>query len=91
VIPIQDLLNRIRHDPDFGSGRIELGYADRFDPVLQRVALWQVTFPENQKRVFTVKGPDGITRRIPFHRVREVYRNGRLIWRRPTPQSQSGD
>jgi uncharacterized protein (UPF0248 family) len=24
----------------------------------------------------------GITRTIPLHRIREVYRNGKLIWHR---------
>ncbi len=90
MIPIQDVLSRIRHDPGFGSARFELAYADRFNPVLQRVALWEVTFPTDQKAVFAVTGPDGITRRIPFHRVREVYRDGRLIWHRPG-QNRSGD
>jgi uncharacterized protein (UPF0248 family) len=26
---------------------------------------------------------EGVYQRIPLHRVREVYRNGALIWQRP--------
>jgi hypothetical protein len=42
-----------------------------------------VTFPEGQRRVFELTDESGQVRRIPFHRVREVYRNGRRFWRRP--------
>ncbi|WP_411555602.1 RNA repair domain-containing protein [Nitrosospira sp. Is2] len=27
-------------------------------------------------------GPDGAIREVPLHRIREVYKNGELIWHR---------
>jgi uncharacterized protein (UPF0248 family) len=32
---------------------------------------------------FTAVEADGSVHDVPFHRVREVYRNGELIWQRP--------
>jgi len=38
------------------------------------------------------RGEDGEERFIPFHRVREVYRDGALIWQRPArPLDAAGD
>jgi uncharacterized protein (UPF0248 family) len=81
--PIHELLARIRHDRQFGRGRFEIGYFDRREGTIQRVALRVVVFPEGERRVFEVADESGQMRRIPFHRVREVYRDGQRIWQRP--------
>ena len=81
--PIHELLARIRYDRQFGKGRFEIGYFDRRDGTIYRVALKEVTFPEGERRVFEVLDESGQMRRIPFHRVREVYRDGERIWHRP--------
>jgi len=83
MTPIHQLLSRIRHDPEFGTGDFELGYLDRVDGTIHRVSLRQITFPEGQHRVFELLDESGQARRIPFHRVREVFHDGRLIWHRP--------
>jgi uncharacterized protein (UPF0248 family) len=93
MIPIHELLARVRHDPDFGQGVFshgvfELGYLDRFDTRVQCVVLGIVDFPEGEKRVFEFVDTTGQKRRIPFHRIREVYRDGALIWHRPVTPSQ---
>lgn len=80
--PIHELLARIRHDPDFGSACFEIGYFDRHQGSVHRVALQELTFPEGQGRVFELVDAVGVVRRIPFHRVREVYRDGKLVWNR---------
>jgi uncharacterized protein (UPF0248 family) len=82
MTPIHQLLARIRHDPQFGQGEFELGYLDRFDAEVHRIALGIVNFPEGEKRVFEFEDAAGQKRRIPFHRIREVYRDGALIWQR---------
>jgi len=81
--PIHELLARIRHDRQFGKGRFEIGYFDRHEGTTQRVAFNRVTFPEGRRGVFEVMDESGQVRRIPFHRVREVWRDGRIIWQRP--------
>ena len=83
MTPIHELLNRIRWDKEFGQGRFEIGYYDRREGVVHRVALQEIVFPAGERRVFELVDESGESRRIPFHRVREVYRDGRIIWQRP--------
>jgi len=45
VTPIHELLARIRHDRQFGKGRFEIGYFDRREGNIQRVALREIIFP----------------------------------------------
>ena len=86
--PIHELLARIRYDPEFGMGEFEVGYLDRVEATVHRVALRKISFPEGQRRVFEIVDEAGQFRRIPFHRVREVYRDGHLIWRRPSKAAE---
>ena len=86
MIPIHELLSRIRYDPEFGQGQFEIGYFDRMEATVQRVAFHQVTFPEGERGVFEIFDESEQVRRIPFHRVREVWRDGRIIWRRAVEQ-----
>jgi uncharacterized protein (UPF0248 family) len=84
MTPIHELLNRIRWDKEFGQGRFEIGYFDRYEVVLHRVALQEVAFPEDDRHTFEVVDESGQARRIPFHRVREVVKDGQIIWQRPS-------
>jgi uncharacterized protein (UPF0248 family) len=81
--PIHELLSRIHHDREYGRGQFEIGYFDRREGTIQRVALREISFPERERRVFEVADEAGQMRRIPFHRVREVWRDERIIWQRP--------
>ena len=83
MMPIHELLNRIRWDPEFGRGRFDMGYYDRTERTIRWVALREVTFPEDDRHVFQWMDDTGQLRRIPFHRVREVTRDGQIIWQRP--------
>jgi uncharacterized protein (UPF0248 family) len=83
MTPIHELLARIRHDKEFGRGQFEIGYFDRREATVHRVAFKEISFPEGERRVFEVLDESGQVRRIPFHRVREVYRDGQRIWQRP--------
>jgi len=83
VTPIHELLNRIRWDTAFGQGRFEIGFFDRREGALHRVALQGVVFPEDERHTFQFVDEAGTSRRIPFHRIREVYKDGQLIWCRP--------
>jgi uncharacterized protein (UPF0248 family) len=81
-------LARIRHDPGIGQGEFEIGYLDRIDGTVHRVAFRQITWPEGKRRVFEVIDDSRQVRRIPFHRVRQVYRDGRMIWCRPSEAAE---
>lgn len=82
MTPLHQLLSRIRWDPAFGRGRFELGYWDRVEGRIVRVALGAIRTDPAEPAVFQVTDEDGETRTIPFHRVKEVYRDGVLIWHR---------
>jgi uncharacterized protein (UPF0248 family) len=83
MTPIQDLLNRIRWDAEFARGKFELGYFDRVDRRVVVVSFHQIEFPKNEPQVFRLLGPEGRIHRVPFHRVREVYKDGQRVWHRP--------
>ncbi len=47
------------------------------------VPLKGLTFPEESPSTFQLVDPEGQVHRVPFHRVREVYKNAQRIWHRP--------
>jgi uncharacterized protein (UPF0248 family) len=87
MIPIHELLNRIRWDPEFASGNFELGYYDRTESRILIVPLREVTFPAESPSTFQLVDPKGEAHRVLFHRVREVYKNAQRIWHRPGPNA----
>lgn len=90
MTPIHELLSRIRWDKEFGQGHFEIGYFDRYEKVVHRVALQKVAFPEDQRHTLEVVDESGQARRIPFHRVREVVKDGHVIWQRPLEPGCAG-
>ena len=82
MIPIHELLNRIRWDPEFAMGEFQLGYFDRAENRIILVSLKEVTFPDDNPQTFQLTDLEGQLHRIPFHRVREVYKDFQRIWHR---------
>ncbi len=82
MIPIQDLLSRIRWDREFGTSSFEIAYEDHEEGRLVRVPFQEIVFEEGNRFSFHVQNRDGAWVTIPFHRVREVYRDGKLLWQR---------
>lgn len=85
MMPIQDLLHRIQWDPAFGQGAFEIGYLDRLAHRIVRVPWRQVRFQPGEHFALEVAGDDGHAHMVPLHRVRQVWRDGALIWQRPSP------
>lgn len=85
MIPIHELLNRIRWDADFGRAEFLIGYHDRFANSTIRVPLKELRFDEDDRFDFELIDDMGELHTIPLHRIREVYRNGELIWHRDEP------
>jgi uncharacterized protein (UPF0248 family) len=79
VIPIQKLLSRIRWDPAFGDAVFEIEYEDRVVGLV-RISLKQMTSIDTLS--FSICDELDRTITIPLHRVKNVYRNGDLIWSR---------
>jgi len=83
MMPIHELLNRIHWDPGFASGNFELGYFDRVANRIILVPLREITLAREEPHTFRLLDGEGRIHRVPFHRVREVYQDGRRIWHRP--------
>jgi uncharacterized protein (UPF0248 family) len=82
MVPIHELLARIRWDPEFGQARFEIAYLDRIEQQLVRVPLERITTSPSDHFGFEAIEDDGSVHSVPYHRVREVWRNGELIWSR---------
>jgi uncharacterized protein (UPF0248 family) len=89
MIPIHQLLNRIRWDKEFGQGSFEIGYLDQVEQRILRIPLHEAHFEKGNRFSFDLEALDGTIQTIPFHRVREVHKNGHLIWRRPAPGQET--
>jgi uncharacterized protein (UPF0248 family) len=85
MIPIHELLNHIHWDPEFAKGNFELDYYDRAENRIIMVPLKELTFPTERPSTFHLVDPEGQVHRVPFHRVREVYKDAQRIWHRPDP------
>lgn len=83
MISIKDLLSRIRWDPDFGRGSFVVGYEDHVAGRIVRVPLAAIRVGDGEWFSFSTVEDHGAERSIPYHRVREVLRDGVVIWHRP--------
>ena len=82
MMPLHELLNRIRWDKEFGIGEFEVGYSDRIEQKIIRIPFRRIRFVEGDRFSFQIDNAEGGVHTIPFHRVREVYKDGHLIWHR---------
>jgi uncharacterized protein (UPF0248 family) len=89
MMPIRELLDRIRWDHDFGRGRFEIGYEDHSAQGILRIPFEKMKFTEGNHFSFQLEDAEGEIKTIPFHRVREVYKQGHLVWRRPSSHPPS--
>jgi uncharacterized protein (UPF0248 family) len=86
MLPIRDLLNRIRWDREFGGSFFEIGYLDHIRRSIVRVPFRSIRFVSGNHFSCEIEDVDGEVLTIPFHRIRQVYRDDILIWRRPSPE-----
>ena len=89
MTPIHDIIHRIMWDAEFGNAHFVIGYYDRVFKRIVRVSFERISLERGQHFGFDLIGSDGEARMVPFHRVREVVRNGELVWSRPGP-AQTG-
>jgi len=82
MITIEALLQRIRWDPVFGQGRFTIGWYDRLRHRIITIPLEQIRLQAGNHFSFTAVELDGSVHEVPFHRVREVHRDGVCIWQR---------
>lgn len=82
MIPIHELLNRIRWDKQFGSGKFELGYYDRIRRRVIRIPFSDVEVDPESPNFLWVHDQGGEVHSVPLHRVKDVYRDDKRIWHR---------
>ncbi|HXU92740.1 MAG TPA: DUF504 domain-containing protein [Gallionella sp.] len=82
MIPLHELLNRIHWNPEFGRGEFRIGYLDHRHAGLVYVPLHEMRPDEESHSCFEVTDEAGIVHSVPYHRVKEVWKDGALIWRR---------
>ena len=82
MMPIHELLDRIRWDEAFGNAEFVIGFYDRVADRIQRVPLDRIQFVEGDHYFFHFFDDEGVEHSVPLHRIREVVRNGERIWHR---------
>jgi uncharacterized protein (UPF0248 family) len=82
LIPIHQLLSRIKWDREFGRGHFEIGYYDRVADAIIRVPFSDLIFSPDENRSVKIMDDEGIVHSLPLHRIKEVYRDNQLIWHR---------
>ena len=91
MMPIHELLNRIHWDPAFGAARFRLGYIDRLAGGLVHGDLREPFLREGEHFSVILWDENGEPHEVPLHRIREVWRDGELIWQRPSPPTPRPD
>ncbi len=82
MIPIHELLNRVRWDEEFGNARFEIEYYDRVERRPIRVALADIDWSKDDPYFVHIVDIHGETHPVPMHRIKSVYRDGCRIWHR---------
>lgn len=75
-------MHRIQWDSAFGRAEFEIGYFDRVEQRVVRVPFSRIHIPPGERFAFEAIEADGSLHSVPLHRVRAVWRNGKLIWAR---------
>jgi uncharacterized protein (UPF0248 family) len=82
MILLHELLSRIHWDPEFGRGEFKIGYLDHVRHELVYVPLQEVHQEPDSHFCFDVTDEADVVHSVPYHRVKEVWKDGALIWRR---------
>ncbi len=82
MIPIHELLSRIRWDDEYGKADFVIVYYDRLEDKLIPVPLKELYFDKEDHFDFQLLDEEGVTHTIPLHRIRQVLRNGERVWER---------
>ena len=82
MIPLHELLSRIHWAPEFGRGEFRIGHLDHLCRGLVYVPLWEMHQEPDSYFCFDVADEEGVVHSVPYPRVKEVWKDGELIWRR---------
>ena len=79
MIPIRDLLNKIKWDPKETPGNYVLYYYDRIENSLKEIRFKDIRKISER---FMLVEIDGKEADIPLHRIKKVVRKGTVVWER---------
>lgn len=82
MVPIHELLSRIRWDREFGKAPFEIGFLDHAAKTIGRIPFTAMHFEEGNRFSFQLENESGEILAIPLHRIRQIFRDGVLIWSR---------
>lgn len=85
MIPIHELLSRIRWDAQLATSRFVIGYWDRVAGTVLHADLREISRDADNPTFIDLLDEAGAVHSIPYHRIREVWQDGRLIWQRQPP------
>jgi uncharacterized protein (UPF0248 family) len=80
--PIHEIFSRIRWDAEYGRADFVVGYYDRLAQRIIRVPFRELLFDPGDHFSFQLLDEEGALHTIPYHRVKELFRNGECIWHR---------
>jgi uncharacterized protein (UPF0248 family) len=80
--PVREMLSRLRWDKNWAGNEFKIGYYDRLEQRILVVPFKEIIFPGENHFSFDVIDHKGKQHSLPYHRVKAIYRNGRLIWNR---------
>ena len=80
--PVHELLNRIHWDKDFARADFIIGFYDRLEKNIVRKSMKEVYFERSDNYFFHFHDTEGEEHSVPLHRIKEIFRNGELIWHR---------
>ena len=80
--PIHELIKRIQYDSNFGKGNFVIGFYDRLEERIIRMPLREIYFEPEGHFLFYFTDEEGIEHNVPFHRIKSVYKDDKLIWHR---------
>jgi uncharacterized protein (UPF0248 family) len=79
---VQEILNRIRWDEDFAKHKFKIAYYDRLERELVTIDFSELQFSPDDHFSFYLVDALGETHSVPYHRVKEIYSDGKIIWHR---------
>jgi len=82
MVPIQDVLHRIQWDPACRGSVFEIGYLDRIAGAIVRVPFGDLQLEAGRPAVLRLHDAGGAVIQVPLHRVRQVWRDGVILWER---------
>lgn len=79
MIYIRDLLNKIKWDPNEHPKDYTIFYYDRIKKINKKL---RFDYIKEIESLFILVEVDDKKINLPIHRIREVRKNGKLIWKR---------